>query len=153
MSKNLSLFGRRMLWVPLLIAAVSILTLASSQANVPPGCEHVAGKLYNGNPSRMIGGISGTYTITGFFCNYPDNYPVTFGCTISEVSGNEGKLYFNEYYAIDFTKNIGYNGAVMVMITGGEGNWEGASGNIILSGYFHPLYSQGEWSYQGEVCR
>ena len=62
-----------------------------------------------------------------------------------------GTLYFQEYAALDFSEQQGTNGAVLVHVIGGTGAWDGATGYITLSGYFH-TESTGQWDYQGEVC-
>lgn len=161
MSRISSLSRGSLIWIPLMLAASSLLTLGAIQAIVPPGCQHVAGKLYNSPggelPGRMIGGISGDYWFTqgGEFClMFPaDDDPISFACNKSTVIGARGELYLKEYSAIDFSENVGTNGAVLIMVQGGTGVWENASGHIVLSGYFHVPQFQGEWSYQGEICR
>jgi hypothetical protein len=130
----------------------SFLTLAFTTANHIPGCNHVQGRIVD--PGRMIGTISGRYVYVGD--NYqewdPDDTEVVFNSGNSFVEGSKGTITFQEYAALDFSEYVGTNGAVLMVVTGGTGRWEGATGHIILSGYFHLDTFQGEWKYQGEVC-
>jgi hypothetical protein len=157
MRKTHFLSGKRALWIPLLIAAASLLTMGFVVAVRSDGCKHVEGRLFNSPgpdlPGRMTGKISGDYWIdVGAFCFNDENSPVTFICSTSRVDGKHGSLYFNEYSAMDFSEDLGPNGAVLMVVQSGTDDWEGATGHIILSGFFHLSDSQGEWDYQGEVC-
>ena len=102
----------------------------------------------------MIGTISGVYWYDGSTYHEwdPDESDVIFNSGDSLVEGQRGTLTFREYAALDMTEQGGPNGAVLLVITGGTGQWEGASGHIALSGYFHTDYFEGRWDYQGEVC-
>ncbi len=151
------LLKERGLWISLLVIAASLLVLGFNNSSLPEGCEHVSGKLLNspgeGLPGRMIGGISGDYWIDPeSFCFFGDNEPIYFMCSTSTVNDRLGNLYFKEYATIDFSENVGHNGAVLIVVQGGTDGWEGATGHIILSGYFHLNVFQGQWDYSGEVC-
>ncbi len=151
------LVKKRAFWISLLVIAASLLMLGFNNSTLPDGCEHVSGKLLNspgeGLPGRMIGGISGDYWYDPVsFCYIGDNDPIYFMCGTSTVNDRQGNLYFKEYTAIDFSENFGHNGAVLIVVQGGTEGWEGATGHIILSGYFHLNVFQGEWDYSGEVC-
>lgn len=138
---------------PILIIVISLLAIGFTQYSSVPGCEHVAGRLYNQDPARMIGGISGKYYIDfPGFCETDMVDSVSRNCNTSRVEGKNGTIYFKEYSVLDFTETLGTNGAVLMVIQGGTGAWEGASGHIVLSGYFHLSDYLGEWQYQGEVC-
>lgn len=137
---------------PILIIIISLLALGFTQYSSVPGCDHVAGRLYNGQ-AKMVGGISGDYYIDfPGFCATDTIDSVTRNCNTSRVEGKNGTIYFKEYSVLDFTETQGTNGAVLMVIQGGTGDWEGASGHIVLSGYFHLSDMLGEWYYQGEVC-
>ncbi len=137
----------------ILLIALSVASIASTSANVPPGCSHVQGRLFNGTPGRMIGTISGDYlydTDAGLYI--PDDTGVWFMSSTSHVEGTEGTIFFNEYSAVDTDEYDGTNGAVLALVTGGTGRWENASGHVVFSGYFHMNTWTGVWDYQGEVC-
>lgn len=146
------------------VLAISLLAVAASAAVLgfnswksEGGCSHAQGRLYNAilgeEHGRMMGTITGDYWITSFDGRFdPDGTPVVFGWATSHVDGDRGTINFNEYSAIDFNEQVGTNGAVLLLITGGTGQWENASGHIVLSGYFHTDESTGVWDYQGEVC-
>lgn len=145
------------LWGAALLIILSIATLSFTAYAQSPRCSHAQGRLFNavaeGEPGRMIGTISGDYRIESFNgTSVPDDSPVTFIWASSHVDGTRGTINFREYAAIDFTEQNGPNGAVLLLVTGGTGQWENASGHIALSGYFHTDESTGRWDYQGEVC-
>jgi hypothetical protein len=101
----------------------------------------------------MIGTVTGDYWIESFGgAHNPEGEPVTFVWISSRVDGSHGTLYFKEYGALDFAEQEGTNGAVLLLVTGGTGRWENASGHMTLSGFFHTDASTGEWDYQGEIC-
>jgi len=82
----------------------------------------------------------------------PDESEVMFNSGSSLVEGKRGTITFKEYAALDSAEQERTNGAVLLVITGGTGQWESASGHIALSGYFHTIPSNGQWDYQGEIC-
>jgi hypothetical protein len=144
----------------LLAVSIPVTALAFSPRNTSPGCTHVQGRLFNAvagaDPGKMIGTITGDYFIdTEFpFPSYdPDDTAVLFMWVASHVEGPRGTIFFREYAALDLDEQVGTNGAVLLLVTGGTGQWEDASGHITLSGFFHTDESTGEWDYQGEVCR
>jgi hypothetical protein len=100
----------------------------------------------------MIGTISGDYLIPEFVGGFNDFYPVLYLTGRSYVEGPRGTMQFTEYAALDVSEQVGTNGAVLMKILGGTGQWEGASGHLVLFGYFHTATDQGEWQYEGEVC-
>jgi hypothetical protein len=103
----------------------------------------------------MIGTISGTYWYDiDSYQSWETGTEVIFNSGNSYVEGRKGTIYFQEFAALDFTENEGTNGAVLLVVRGGTGRWEDATGHITLSGYFHvdPPPGEGEWKYQGEVC-
>jgi hypothetical protein len=101
----------------------------------------------------MIGAINGVYHFDPdqVFCYDEDFAPVRRVCAHTWVDANRGTLYFDEYSILDTAEQQGQNGAVLMVLTGGTNYWEGASGHITLSGYWHEN-GQGEWAYTGEVC-
>ena len=82
----------------------------------------------------------------------PDGSDVIFNSGSSVVEGKHGSINFQEYAALDLASQQGTNGAVLLVVTGGTGRWEGASGHLALSGYFHGDPFGGQWEYEGEVC-
>ena len=149
LSRSISI--RPSLWIPVALAAMSLLTLAFVAAAGQGGCPHVQGRLVDG--TRFVGTIQGEYNILDVSvlgeCPYPD-----VSCTIahSTVTGNRGSISFVEYGVVDFGEQVGTNGAVLMMVQGGTGSWQGASGHVVLSGYYHADTSESNWDYQGEVC-
>jgi len=141
-----------------LLALSALATLAFTAWTPKAGCIHAQGRLFNaselGGPGRMIGTISGTYGYDGSTYQEwdPDGSEVVFNSGSSVVEGNQGTITFQEYAALDFAEQEATNGAVLLVVTGGTGKWEGASGHIALSGYFHPESFEGRWDYEGEVC-
>ena len=147
--------ARRPAFLILVVVCIaSLATLAFVDASSPAGCHNVRGKLYNGTPGRMIGAISGPYYFDRdqVFCFDEELFPIRRVCGRSWVDDKRGTLFFDEYSALDTSEQTGLNGAVLAVVTGGTGSWEGASGHIVLTGYWHDD-GQGEWSYSGEVCR
>lgn len=145
------------------VAAASIFTLAFTAATARGGCQHVAGKLYNGDPGRMIGSLAGGYFINWDGLWYAETFPANpenpapppiwvVGLP-SWVETNRGSLQFEEYSARDTDVQVGQNGVVLMVVTGGTNYWEGATGLITMTGYWHDVDGQGEWDYRGEVCR
>jgi hypothetical protein len=142
------------------LAAASLLVLAfTAQAN-KPGCHQVSGKLSNGDPGQMIGTLSGTYYLDWDNLWFAEPYPMYPGATPVFTMGvptwvetQRGDIRFDEYSLLDQDEQAGQNGVVLSIITGGTDDWEGASGLITLTGYFHASTGQGEWTYRGEICR
>jgi hypothetical protein len=146
--------SRPTLWIPVVLAAVSLLSLAFVAAADQGRCRHVQGRLVDG--SRFIGTISGDYTIADipYAGDCPDEPAGDVTCTVafSTVSGSRGAIDLVEYGTLDFEEQEGTNGAVLMLVLGGTGQWEAASGHVVLSGYFHTDGSESNWRYQGEVC-
>ena len=144
--------------VPLLLISAALATLAFTVTGNRPGCTHAQGRLFNatelGGPGRMIGTISGTYwyDITTYEEWDIDDTDVIFNSGSSLVEGKRGTITFKEYAALDTAEQEGFNGAVLLVVTGGTGKWQDASGHIALSGYFHGDTTEGKWDYQGEIC-
>jgi len=145
------------------IALVAILifstsaTIAFAASNGNDGCTHAEGHLVNiprqGGTGRMTGTITGDYQIDSFDGQFdPDSGPVTFSWLTSHVDSERGSINFSEYAALDFNEQQGQNGAVLLLVTGGTGDWANASGHITLSGFFHTSIPDGEWDYEGDIC-
>jgi hypothetical protein len=100
----------------------------------------------------MIGTIKGDYHLTGSIVGDYKYDPVWYLTTPSTVEGSRGTINFEEYAALDSAEQVGTNGAVLMKIVGGTGKWQGASGHLVLFGYFHTDTESGEWQYEGEVC-
>jgi hypothetical protein len=104
----------------------------------------------------MIGTIAGDYVYEVYSGDYRlDEFPagVMFNWGSSRIEGQRGTIYFDEFTAIDNDEQQGPNGAVLLYVSGGTGQWENATGHIALSGFWHmgPPWD-GKWDYQGEVC-
>lgn len=146
--------GRPALWLPVVLAAMSLLSLAFVIGIQRGGCQHVQGRLVDG--ARFVGTIQGDYVISEVWVSDSDDecpYPGAW-CTIaySTVTGERGSINFAEYGVLDFAEQVGTNGAALMMVQGGSGRWEQATGHVVLSGYFHTDASESNWDYQGEVC-
>ena len=150
--------GRAVLGIVLVIILTSLMGIASPASGALSGCFHAQGRLVNqdgsqeGSPGRMIGTISGDYHLTGFLGGCFDFDPVLYLTSQSTVEGPTGTMWFEEYAALDVAEQEGTNGAVLMKIVGGTGRWEGASGHLVLFGYFHTDAQSGQWQYEGEVC-
>jgi hypothetical protein len=148
----------RVLLVSLLLIGAASATLAFNGSSHGPGCMHAQGRLFNatqlGGTGRMIGTISGLYSYDGSTYQEwdPDGSDVIFNSGSSVVEGEHGSVTFQEYAALDKASGQSTNGAVLLVATGGTGRWEGASGHLALSGYFHGDPFGGQWDYEGEVC-
>ena len=113
--------------------------------------EHVEGDVA---VAKMIGEITGSYTYT-----LKDSFPADAALTnlvyvtgTSVVETNGGTLSFFETSTQDTSERGNLNGTVLMTITGSTGKWEGATGHIVLVGFFHQDTLTGAWSYVGKVC-
>jgi hypothetical protein len=135
-------------------------TFVLAHADSQTRCKPVHGKLLderieNGIAvAKMIGRITGDYTYTlGTMTPAAAGYPNLIYVTgTSEVETKNGTLSFVETSTQDTAELGDLNGTVLMTITGGTGQWQGASGHIVLVGFFHQDTLTGEWKYQGEVC-
>ena len=138
----------------LLLLVADPLTLTRSSAS-----EEVSGRLVvhgegDVTVGQMTGSIEGDYEFVlgpGFDAGIP-GLSIWFGTGTSVVVTEEGSLSFAEAGPIDLAEQVYSNAAVLMTITGGTGIWQGASGHLILSGYWHTDSESGEFDYQGEVC-
>jgi hypothetical protein len=147
-----------------LIAAVGLLSLwlalGTGQARSASACtavnghlldEHVEGGITVG---RMVGGINGRYEFTlGPLVGVDPDGGVIFGTGDAKITTNDGELRWHETSAFDPAREDDYNDAVLATVRGGTGDWAGASGHVIMSGFFHISTLTGEFDYRGEVCR
>ena len=159
MTSRLRIRSSSSIYFSFLVSTVLLSALGFASVEAQGGCTHAQGRLFNAvggvGPGRMIGTIAGDYFIdTEFpFPSYsPDDTDVLFSWIASHVDGDRGSIFFTEYSALDFSEQAGPNGAVLLLVTGGTGRWEGARGHIALSGFFHTDEQAGEWDYQGQVC-
>jgi hypothetical protein len=142
----------------LVIVGLAIV-LSASHALASPACRSVRGRVIDQQSSgahstgRMIGAIAGTYDVTvGPVIPAGTQEGVVFATSNSVVHTKKGDLTFSETASLDLAETEGLNGVALLTITGGTGDWQGASGHLLLSGYFHGDTGTGEWDYQGEVC-
>ena len=151
-------YPARVLLLSLLVLSALAATLAFRGWNPTTACTHAQGRLFNatelGGPGRMIGTVTGTYWYDGSTYDQwdPDGSDVIFNSGASTVEGKHGTIAFQEYAALDLAEQERTNGAVLLVVTGGTGKWDGASGHLTLSGYFHTDTFEGVWDYQGEIC-
>jgi len=104
--------------------------------------------------ARMVGGITGRYTYT-----LRDSFPADTvrmnlvyitGTSVVEAKG--GTLSFFETSTQDTAEPGNLNGTVLMTVVGGTGQWTGATGHVVLVGFFHQETLTGAWSYVGKVC-
>lgn len=145
----------------LLVGATTLLSLfgiafASSEVH----CRTVHGKLLDEHiegpvtVAQMTGAIKGKYTYT-----LKDPFPadavlsnLLYITGTSVVETKDGTLSFFETSTQDADELGDLNGTVLMTITGGTGKWTGATGHVVLVGFFHQDTLTGAWRYQGEVC-
>ena len=148
-----------------LVAAVAAslalaLVLGTAQARSASGCTRVSGRVldeHHINPSvavgRVVGDLNGGYEFTfGPLGGSDPNATVLFGTGNSTVSMKKGNLFWHESNAYDYANQDNYNNAILASVTGGTGAWAGASGHVILWGFFHNPGNTGELDYEGEIC-
>jgi hypothetical protein len=141
------------------VAAVAALSPGSGRAVASSGCTSVKGQLLDehvtpaGSVGRMIGVIKGRYLFTpgGGVGTDPDA-TVFFGFGDATIETNKGTLRWHESSALDFANEDDFNTAVLATVTGGTGEWAGARGHVIMSGFFHLSTFTGQFDYRGEVC-
>ena len=135
------------------------LALGSGQVRSASACtqvnghlldEHVEGAQFVG---RMVGSINGRYEFTqGPAAGADPNATVLFGTGEARIITNKGELRWHESAALDFANEDDYSTAVLASLRGGTGAWTGATGHVIMSGFFHPSTRTGEFDYRGEIC-
>ena len=113
--------------------------------------EHIEGSLA---VAQMTGAIKGKYIYT-----LKEEFPADavlsnlfYVTGTSVVETKEGTLSFFETSTKDVDELGDLNGAVLMTITGGTKQWTGATGHLVLVGFFHQDTQTGAWRYQGEVC-
>jgi hypothetical protein len=150
----------RFSFFPITLAALLVLVADPATLNRSSACEEVTGRLVDyhveGDVSvgQMIGSIEGSYEFTlgpGFDAGIP-GFSIWFVTGTSFVVTEGGTLSFVDASAMDLDEQVYSNAADLATITGGTGIWKGASGHLILSGYWHTDSESGEFDYQGEVC-
>ena len=151
----------RQLAILTMLAVVSLATVIGvGNASAASSCRGVHGRvvdqLSTGSQSsaRMIGSISGTYVVTvvDAFSAGTVVPSVIFATSDSSVETKKGTIFFSETSSLDIAEQDSVNGAALLTITGGDGEWQDASGHLSLSGFFHVDSGTGEWDYQGEIC-
>jgi len=123
-------------------------------------CRTVVGKLLNEHiedpvaVAQMTGAIKGKYTYS-----LRDQFPadavlsnLIYTTGTSVVETQDGTLSFFETSTSDADDLGELNATVLMTITGGTGKWAGATGHLVLVGFFHQDTLTGAWRYQGEVC-
>jgi hypothetical protein len=141
-------------------AIMASLVLGTGQARSASGCTRVSGHLFdlhhidpNVAVGRMVGGIEGSYQFTfGPLGGSDPAAPVLFGTADATITTRKGELRWHESNAYDYGNQDDYNNAILASVTGGTGAWAGASGHVILSGYFHAADNSGELDYVGAIC-
>ena len=148
-----------------LIAAAALLglglALGTGQARSASGCKQVNGHVFDEHVEgglavgRMVGTISGRYEFTGTGGvgsdpGAPGN--VVFATGNTRITTQEGELRWRESNVFDLANQNNFNNAILASVTGGTGAWAGASGHVILWGFFHTSTLTGELDYRGEIC-
>ena len=156
--------GRRTVTGVLVAAVAAALTLSlalgTGQARSASGCTTVNGRVvdeHHVNPTvavgRVVGDINGRYEFTmGPLGGADPDATVLFGTGGTTISTKKGNLYWHESNAFDYANQDNLNNAILASVTGGTGAWAGASGHVILWGFFHPDANAGELEYEGEIC-
>jgi hypothetical protein len=157
--------GTRKIGIGLIaVAAASlglVLGLGSGQARVASesGCTRVSGRLVDEHVDqtlavgRMIGGIEGRYEFTmGPLGGSDPGTTVLFGTGDTRIITKKGTLLWHESNAFDGPHNDRFNNAILASVTGGTGAFAGATGHVILAGYWDITTNTGELEYEGEVC-
>ena len=142
-----------------LCVAVTLAFVAIAQADAP--CKPIYGKLVKEHiegwaaVARMTGAIHGDYSywMVDKQPAWPEYFPtVSYVTGISQVVTKDGELWFLETSTSDSAGLGNVNGAVLMTIFNGTGQWAGATGHVVLTGYFHGDTQTGSWDYQGELC-
>lgn len=163
MSDKILTSGRRRRAATLLVAFVALcltLGLFVGEALSAPRCRPVHGRLLDehveGSVSvgRMTGSLRGDYTYA-FIESHPADAALTdllFLTGTSTVATRRGTLSFFEAAAQDTAEFGGVNATVLMTVTGGTGDWTGAGGHVVLTGFFNSENLTGNWVYRGEIC-
>ncbi len=132
----------------------------AGEALSAPQCRPVRGQLLDEHVeggvsvARMTGSLRGDYTYT-FIESHPADATLTnllFLTGTSAVDTRRGTLSFFETATRDTAEFGGVNATVLMMVTGGTGDWAGASGHVVLTGFFNSETLTGDWDYRGEIC-
>ncbi len=150
---------RRVLAVSFLCVFAGLtVAVVTGQARSTPDCEAVEGTLVErqvgADPlrtrGRMKGDIEGRYAFV-LTNAVPSQTPdVLHFDGRSEVETEEGTIFFSDSGAIS-TVGRG-NLAYLSTITDGTGEWEGATGQLLFSGFFNSATGRGKSHYVGKVC-
>jgi hypothetical protein len=158
----LTLHGRRTAAAVLLALGALVLAFGplAGEALSAPRCRPVGGRLLDehveGSVSvgRMTGSLRGDYTYS-FIESHPADATLTqllFLTGTSVVETRRGTLSFFESATQDTAEFGGVNATVLMTVTDGTGAWAGASGHIVLTGFFNSETLTGNWTYRGEIC-
>jgi hypothetical protein len=156
--KNLVKLATLAFW--LVGAAILFSAPGTAFASSDVHCRTVVGKLLNEHiedpvaVAQMSGAIKGKYTYS-----LRDQFPadavlsnLIYTTGTSVVETQDGTLSFFETSTSDADDLGALNATVLMTITGGTGKWAGATGHLVLVGFFHQDTLTGAWRYQGEVC-
>jgi hypothetical protein len=135
------------------------LAYGSVEARSASECSQVNGRLFDehvgsdGVVGRMVGGINGTYRFTdGVVVGTDPEATVRFGSGNATIDTKMGVLRWHESSTLDYTNEDDYSTTVLATVKGGTGAWSGASGHVIMSGYFHLSTLTGQFDYSGTIC-
>jgi hypothetical protein len=156
--KNLVKLATLAFW---LVGAATLLSAPGTAfASSAVHCRTVVGKLLNEHiedpvaVAQMTGTIKGKYTYS-----LRDQFPadavlsnLIYTTGTSVVETQDGTLSFFETSTSDADDLGELNATVLMTITGGTGKWAGATGHLVLVGFFHQDTLTGAWRYQGEIC-
>ncbi|HLL69848.1 MAG TPA: hypothetical protein VK363_00360 [Pyrinomonadaceae bacterium] len=102
---------------------------------------------------RLYGGINGEFTLVGTSLQPTQDTPVTgvFIYTADNVIRTKrGDIYTKDAGALNLTPNSTGDDVSIATITGGTGDYAGATGNLRIYGTFSE--TDGEFNYEGQVC-
>jgi hypothetical protein len=103
---------------------------------------------------RLYGGINGEFTLVGTSLQPTQDTPATgvFVYTADNVIRTKtGDIHTKDAGVLNLTPNSAGDDVSISTITGGTGDYAGATGNLRIYGTFSE--TGGEFNYEGQVCK
>jgi hypothetical protein len=149
------------------IAAVNALPVARVQAAPAAKCKLVRGHAISHTISgadctspiglcaggQLYGGIKGELTLVATSLTPTQDTPVTgvFVYTADDVIRTKtGDIYTKDAGALNLAPNSAGDDVSIAVITGGTGEYAGATGSLRIYGTFSE--TDGEFNYEGQIC-